>query len=288
MSDPITLLELQNASTDEATFAEFINSLEAKDLVSRLGAVYPTLVKAVQRIGFSDIVTWTTTTLFNDFQVLVVIGTQTYRLAKVHTSGVFATDLAAGNWLIFSGNAVQTSKTDQTVNALMVVGAAGLLGDAITLSDYDEIDFGGFFEDIGAAIGNSPDPEAFNRAVLASSTSPGNFGAVVIRAVSAITNLRAWITSQAGDGAIINTELWTKEILDQETLGGMGTLRLMKNISGGSITNSTLVSGASLQFAFANTSGVITGSGNSPSGTWKQVAALSIADTAFGYFTRTE
>lgn len=121
----LTVQDLDNAKEDVDTIGSVTNG-GAGTVLSRLGQTVKTLQLAIQSIGFSDVQTWTASTLYNDFQVLVVNAGQTYRLVAAHTStGSFD----GSKWLLFSGHAVTTSSTDTTPNALTKVGDGGILAD---------------------------------------------------------------------------------------------------------------------------------------------------------------
>jgi hypothetical protein len=81
----------------------------------------------------------------------------------------------------------------------------------------------------------------------------------------------------------LDATLWRSGNLDQETAGGIGTLRLMENNSGGTILNGATIAGSSLRYAYASVGGVVTPLG-SATGTWKNVVN-NVNDTTGGVFT---
>ena len=96
----LTVEDFDNGKLDLTTVSDVTNADYVGDVTSRLGTVIPTLVKAIQQVGFyPEIVTWQPATLYNDFQQLIEENGVTYRLVTAHTSSAsFGDDLA--NWLI--------------------------------------------------------------------------------------------------------------------------------------------------------------------------------------------
>ena len=67
---------------------------------------------------------------------------------------------------------------------------------------------------------------------------------------------------------------------------GIGSPRFMKNISGGTISNSGSVSGSSLQYAQGSTSGALFGANTPNSGAWTNVSGANLSANEFGLFVR--
>lgn len=82
--------------------------------------------------------------------------------------------------------------------------------------------------------------------------------------------------------------LYTEANYQPDKDDGLNSPRWMKNISGGSHTFDVSYPAAQLQWAYATTSGVVTGSGaTSPAGTWKQITGRTLASNEFGLYVRT-
>ncbi len=80
---------------------------------------------------------------------------------------------------------------------------------------------------------------------------------------------------------------WTPTTLDQETVDGIGTIRIMQNTSGSGITANTTVAGSALTNISFDGAGNLTSLG-APSGSWKQVIASgqTLAFGSAGHFVR--
>lgn len=87
-----------------------------------------------REVGYNEVVAWSSGVLYNDFRVLVTNGGLTYKLRIEHTSsGVFATDLAAGRWLVYQPTALGTAAvrdaaTSGTPTTGLVDAALGFYG----------------------------------------------------------------------------------------------------------------------------------------------------------------
>jgi hypothetical protein len=73
---------------------------------------------------------------------------------------------------------------------------------------------------------------------------------------------------------------------DVQSVNGVGSIRLMKNISGGTISGGASVAGSSLYPSYATSAGVITAIASSPAGTWKCIVETGISNNDFAEFLR--
>lgn len=293
MTEPITLQQLKDASTDADTFAEFLNSSDAKNLTSRLLTVYPTLIKAIQSIGFTGSNAWLTATAYSDFQVLITEAGNTYTLAIPHTSGVFATDLAAGKWVLYNpgglGSAAFATLTadiaDDAANKVLQTADFGVGANASTrgpqfVGDLDSIDYSGtIYASTGAT--NAPPGAVLSGIVLTEVQTSARTVQLYLDTALQIF-YRTKNTAWSGWDSV-----WTSGTLNQEATGGLRVRQWMRNMTGGNIGDSGIVAGSSLDFAKANTSGVVVAVGASPTGSWKNVTGATLADNEFGEFVRT-
>lgn len=82
------------------------------------------------------------------------------------------------------------------------------------------------------------------------------------------------------------SEDWTEDNFQPETSGGLGVVRLMRKGNAGSITDGSTIAGSSLQFALANSSGVVVADTSVPAGTWKNISGITINFDEFSWFVR--
>lgn len=136
-----------------------------------------------REVGYNEVVAWSSGVLYNDFRVLVTNGGLTYKLRIEHTSsGVFATDLAAGKWLVYEPTALGTAAvrdaaTSGTPTSGLVDAALGFYGNGPTpfaplVSNLDTTRTPGKYRFEGAETG-IPVP-GFNGAVDVSIRDPGS------------------------------------------------------------------------------------------------------------------
>jgi hypothetical protein len=64
---------------------------------------------------------------------------------------------------------------------------------------------------------------------------------------------------------------------DVQTVNGVGSLRLMKNISGSTVNSGATVAGSGLYYVYGNAAGILTAVSASPSGTWKNITGMNCA-----------
>lgn len=83
---------------------------------------YDSLAPSLQTAGLAPAVAWTTATAFLP-SAAVTINSNLYRCLVAHTSGVFATDLAAGKWVLVSALVAGPAGTNGA-NALTYGGAS--------------------------------------------------------------------------------------------------------------------------------------------------------------------
>lgn len=97
----ITKQELEDAAIDAQTLEDVANGDSSTTVVSRLGTSVKSVAKAIGEISaYDDKGAWATTTSYV-LKDLVQESGITYICTVAHTSGTFATDLAAGKWGIF-------------------------------------------------------------------------------------------------------------------------------------------------------------------------------------------
>lgn len=112
--------DLAGLDTSLKSLSSFVQTVMRADGALQNGSVtYDSLAPALQTAGLAPAVAWTTATKFL-LGNSVTINSNLYRCLIPHTSGVFATDLAAGDWLFVA--ALLTGPT----------GAAGANGAAGT------------------------------------------------------------------------------------------------------------------------------------------------------------
>ena len=71
-------------------------------------------------------------------------------------------------------------------------------------------------------------------------------------------------------------------------IAGLNSKRLMKNVSGLTISRTQIVAASSLNYCIVSTSGAVIGTAQTAvAGTWKQTDGGDTINNAFGYFTRT-
>lgn len=68
---------------------------------------------------------------------------------------------------------------------------------------------------------------------------------------------------------------------------GLGVVRIMSNKTGANVLDGSEISGANLRVSVVLSSGAWTATATAPTGTWKHVSGVTIANNEFGYFTRT-
>lgn len=101
MADPVTKLELENASVDAGDLGDILNSDSSTTVTTRLGLPVKSVANAVAGISsYDDKGAWLTSTGYV-IKDLVQESGITYICTIAHTSGTFATDKAAGKWGIF-------------------------------------------------------------------------------------------------------------------------------------------------------------------------------------------
>lgn len=133
----VTVQDLDNAKLDCDTIAEIATSL-SDTTTDRLGNSKLTMTGAVNTMkAMNPRGAWATSTAYNP-RDLVTNGGTTYIVTVAHTSGVFATDLAAGKLAVYQGvigNDLANS-SDATKGAALVGFDGGTLADYFKLKNF--------------------------------------------------------------------------------------------------------------------------------------------------------
>lgn len=88
---------------------------------------YDALDPSVQSAGLAPLSGWLTSTAYTKPQV-VIYNSAIYQCAVSHTSGVFATDLAAGKWTLLSNLSILSGSTSATANTVAAGPTSGAAG----------------------------------------------------------------------------------------------------------------------------------------------------------------
>jgi len=163
MADPVTKLELENASVDAGDLGDILNSDSSTTVTTRLGLPVKSVANAVAGISsYDDKGAWVTSTAYI-IKDLVQSGGITYICTVAHTSGTFATDKAAGKWGIFQTEQwrqMTLEKPELFDNFLRADGALGnaesgqaytLVGPAFEIAS-NELIAGGDLDTIGVSF----------------------------------------------------------------------------------------------------------------------------------------
>lgn len=177
---------------------------------------------------------------------------------------------------------VQSSPTDTTAGRLMAVGAFGLgvYTNVGAVTNLDSVKVGQFFSATSTALNNpSGGAEAVLGWVHGYSSTRGVMTVigVVTGSVYVRTNVNTWGAWQP---------VYSGANYQPETSLGIGVVRLMLNNSGGTISNTGTIAGASLLNVRFNADLTSWSGGIAPTGTWKQVFGVSLAAGETGYFVR--
>ena len=179
---------------------------------------------------------------------------------------------------------VQSSPTDTTAGRLMAVGAFGLgvtdLPDQPGLNA-DDINVLGW--NYASSPVNGPLSGTTRFFTIPSTVGGGrgiqwaypvNVSTIYYRIQSSSSTWSAW------------QPVYTGANYQPETSLGIGVVRLMLNNSGGTISNTGTIAGASLLNVRFNADLTSWSGGIAPTGTWKQVFGVSLAAGETGYFVR--
>jgi len=123
-------IDLENAKVDTDDLGEIINSDSTTTVSTRLGETVKSVAKAIGEIStYDDKGAWLTSTAYVIKDLVQESGT-TYICTVPHTSGTFATDLAAGKWGIF-----QTQAPEVLLSGYASLSAAitGIASSTVTL-----------------------------------------------------------------------------------------------------------------------------------------------------------
>jgi len=171
---------------------------------------------------------------------------------------------------------VQTSSTDTTAGRLMANGAwgwGGNLSPTLTNSDANDTIVGGAYR-VVSSDANIP------------SVSTGATMLVMIFDQNTITQLilardasGMWQRGKTGGTWSAWQPVYTGANYQPETSTGIGVVRLMRNDSGGSIAPNATVAGSQLAFFTQDTAGNTLGAGSPGTGTWKNVANITVDTT---------
>jgi hypothetical protein len=190
----------------------------------------------------------------------------------------------------------QTSSTDTTADALMVVGAFGLGSDLNLNSTVHATGTPNDIAGTGMVVGGA---DAFTLGI--SGFVSGTLGTLTTYATGATTSelrkySRSWTNGSAsyiqlaGSGGTTWSAwqpVYTGANYQPDTVNGIGVVRLMRNVSGGTIANGGTVDGALLKQAYFQSNGVIADNGSGGSGNdWRNVSGLGSADDTFVYMSR--
>jgi hypothetical protein len=236
----------------------------------------------------------TPATLFSDRDGLVPLG----------VNGVFSGDAdgfaqffaAAGNYrvtaydsgsgftkqwdyVVLTGTAaehdVQSSPTDATAEKVLTVGAFGL--GAFIDQDYNAPAIGG-----SASSSPTNGPAAYSSGLSAMATSTQGMQ------IAGDTNGGIYARSSSVIAGAAWQPVYTGTNYQPETPFGIGVVRLMKNVSGGSFSGGQDgISGSDLRSVYFDASGNLVESGTVPSGTWKNYHSGTVADDVTREFVRT-
>jgi hypothetical protein len=134
----ITVTDLNNAKTDVDHVAAIATST-ALTATDRLGRVKKTLEGALATLTLvTNRGAWLTATVYSAGSNDLALQSGTwYRCVVTHTSGTFATDLAAGRWVVYQGNDAATVQfTSSAVGAAIQTLEAWLNGQWLSLQDF--------------------------------------------------------------------------------------------------------------------------------------------------------
>ncbi len=81
-------------------------------------------------------------------------------------------------------------------------------------------------------------------------------------------------------------ETHTGANMQPDLANGLNSPRLMRNMSGATVNNEANVGGSGLRFCYFSTTGVITASATSGTGTWKNISGTALAANEYGFFVR--
>lgn len=179
----------------------------------------------------------------------------------------------------------QTSPTDTTPERGLIVGAFGVGEDGVarTATDLNSEDVGGSFVRFTSATLNIPTffTSLFGKVSIVryddnqiTQLAFSNAGEFAIRSKSSGVWDSAW------------QPVYTGANYQPETTQGLGVVRIMRNLSGGSVAENASVSGASLQFVKWSGGFAAVPTGITGVGTWKNVSSVSVGSTEYGMFVR--
>jgi hypothetical protein len=214
----LTSDEIENGSIDLATLSDIVNGPATDTVITRLGEPVATVAKAISSLlAFNPRGAWVTATNYA-VKDLALSGNFFYLATVAHTSGVFATDLAAGKWVVWS--ALGSAELSSPVGEVGVIDRSWPRGNVRRYGvSPDGLDLTGLGFTNGSPTVTAP-VSTFTAAmvgmVMCSPNLTGNTGATVptIIAVagngsSATLNANA-IATQAGAGARVGT-CWERD-----------------------------------------------------------------------------
>lgn len=272
MVDTVSITDLQNAKLDTDHIADIATSLSAT-ATDRLGTTKKTLQGAIASIAAIDVKgAWATTTGYVVKDAVLESGTW-YICLITHTSGTFATDLAAGKWSILQGitdaNLLNYAARKLDYVADMKAMTNPQAGEIIMLKDYANGNGAGvmFFEtksgtgtDDGGSVINH-DTLAFRfEQIFGDVISVKQFGAVENSDNTSLINtiISTLDTADSGRGLEIDIPRYCNFYLDQLTLGQRQTLTYWIDDDKSTTQSSTKATNERVRFiANANANGIV-------------------------------
>lgn len=205
---------------------------------------------------------------------------------KAYDSGVWylPQDLGFGTMAYVDA---QTSPTDATAGRGVLFGAFGLgstsVGLQVPSDDCNAVVSTGFY---------------FVQSTTTNSPLTGSVGGTLTHKVrSAGSGTLRYTQTVKGAGEKYERDnvggiwsvwqpVYTGANYQPETTQGLGVVRIMRNLSGGSVAENASVSGASLQFVKWSGGFAAVPTGITGVGTWKNVSSVSVDSTEYGMFVR--
>lgn len=179
-----------------------------------------------------------------------------------------------------------TSITDTTAGRALKVGDWGIgTGNGPTITDFNSYYDAGFYRGAGGSAANaSINIDRYLPSIVASRNGDRS---IFTWGGDANGLVSASIYYRTAAGANYSAQLWTTDNYQPETSFGLGVVRLMKNVSGGTLADQATVSGSNLNLVLLDSSGnLFAASGVTVAGTWKNITGRFVESNYTSYFVR--